>query len=155
MQIENNSFILQIRQYLSDTLQMELLKTGHISSEALFNSIDTIVERTLSGITITAKGLFYGKYVNAGRRKGKKGVPVNKILEWIRRTKMNIYGKREESVAFAIQTSIKQRGLKAAPFIDRSINKFNKSKRMEAHIEKFVVQYLDELLMKLFQELSE
>ena len=144
---------------MSDTLQLELLNTGHVASEALFNSIESVVERTMSGVTITAQGLYYAKWVNSGRPSIKKkpdikGVPISVLIDWIRRCKIDLRGKREESVAYAMQISIRQKGIRPAPFIDKSIRKFERSKFIENHIEQFMGQYLDELLQTIFNELD-
>lgn len=133
---------------------MELLNQGHTASEALFDSIKTVVERTLTGITITTEALFYAKYVNAGRKPGTKGVPIDVLVEWIRRKRLNMEGKRERSVAFAIQRSIRDKGIKPSRFIDKSVDKFNRSKQLENKIERFMDEYAEEQMQKLFNELK-
>lgn len=154
MQSDSNPILQQLGQYLRDTLQMELLNTGRISSEALFDSIESVVDSTMEGVVITAQGLFYAKYVNAGRRAGVKGIPLDVLTEWIRCKKLELHGKRAESVAFAMQLSIKQKGIHPAPFIDRAVNKFEKSKMIENKIERFMSQYLDQQLQTMFNQLA-
>ncbi|WP_278974931.1 hypothetical protein [Alistipes finegoldii] len=139
---------------MSDTLQMELLNQGHTASEALFNSIQSVIEHTLTGITISAQALYYAKFVNAGRKPGTKGVPINVLVEWIRRRRLNMEGKRERSVAFAMQRSIRDKGIKPSRFIDKSIDKFNKSKRLENKIERFMEEYAEEQLQTIFNQLT-
>ena len=154
MSIEDNPILQQIAQYLNDTLQMELLNQGHTASEALFDSIKTVVERTLTGITITTEALYYAKFVNAGRKPGTKGVPLDVLVEWIRRKRLAMEGKRERSVAFAMQRSIRDKGIKPSRFIDKSIEKFDKSKRLENNIERFMDEYVDEQMQTIFNELA-
>jgi len=150
----DSPILQQIAQYLSDTLQMELLNQGHTASEALFNSIQSVIEHTLTGITISAQALYYAKFVNAGRKPGTKGVPINVLVEWIRRKRLNMEGKRERSVAFAMQRSIREKGIKPSRFIDKSIDKFNKSKRLENKIERFMEEYAEEQLQTIFNQLT-
>jgi hypothetical protein len=150
----DSPILQQIAQYLSDTLQMELLNQGHTASEALFNSIQSVIEHTLTGITISAQALYYAKFVNAGRKPGTKGVPINVLVEWIRRRRLNMEGKRERSVAFAMQRSIRDKGIKPSRFIDKSIDKFNKSKRLENKIERFMEEYAEEQLQTIFNQLT-
>jgi hypothetical protein len=150
----DSPILQQIAQYLSDTLQMELLNQGHTASEALFNSIQSVIEHTLTGITISAQALYYAKFVNAGRKPGTKGVPINLLVEWIRRKRLNMEGKRERSVAFAMQRSIRAKGIKPSRFIDKSIDKFNKSKRLENKIERFMEEYAEEQLQTIFNQLT-
>lgn len=133
---------------------MELLNQGHTASEALFNSIQSVIEHTLTGITISAQALYYAKFVNAGRKPGTKGVPINVLVEWIRRKRLNMEGKRERSVAFAMQRSIRDKGIKPSRFIDKSIDKFNKSKRLENKIERFMEEYAEEQLQTIFNQLT-
>ena len=133
---------------------MELLNQGHTASEALFNSIQSVIEHTLTGITISAQALYYAKFVNAGRKPGTKGVPINVLVEWIRRKRLNMEGKRERSVAFAMQRSIREKGIKPSRFIDKSIDKFNKSKRLENKIERFMEEYAEEQLQTIFNQLT-
>lgn len=154
MKTADSPILQQIAQYLSDTLQMELLNQGHTASEALFNSIQSVIEHTLTGITISAQALYYAKFVNAGRKPGTKGVPINLLVEWIRRKRLNMEGKRERSVAFAMQRSIRDKGIKPSRFIDKSIDKFNKSKRLENKIERFMEEYAEEQLQTIFNQLT-
>lgn len=154
MKTADSPILQQIAQYLSDTLQMELLNQGHTASEALFNSIQSVIEHTLTGITISAQALYYAKFVNAGRKPGTKGVPINVLVEWIRRRRLNMEGKRERSVAFAMQRSIRDKGIKPSRFIDKSIDKFNKSKRLEDNIERFMEEYAEEQLQTIFNQLA-
>ncbi len=154
MKTADSPILQQIAQYLSDTLQMELLNQGHTASEALFNSIQSVIEHTLTGITISAQALYYAKFVNAGRKPGTKGVPINVLVEWIRRRRLNMEGKRERSVAFAMQRSIRDKGIKPSRFIDKSIDKFNKSKRLENKIERFMEEYAEEQLQTIFNQLT-
>lgn len=154
MKTADSPILQQIAQYLSDTLQMELLNQGHTASEALFNSIQSVIEHTLTGITISAQALYYAKFVNAGRKPGTKGVPINVLVEWIRRKRLNMEGKRERSVAFAMQRSIREKGIKPSRFIDKSIDKFNKSKRLENKIERFMEEYAEEQLQTIFNQLT-
>lgn len=154
MKTADSPILQQIAQYLSDTLQMELLNQGHTASEALFNSIQSVIEHTLTGITISAQALYYAKFVNAGRKPGTKGMPINVLVEWIRRKRLNMEGKRERSVAFAMQRSIRDKGIKPSRFIDKSIDKFNKSKRLENKIERFMEEYAEEQLQTIFNQLT-
>ena len=154
MKTADSPILQQIAQYLSDTLQMELLNQGHTASEALFNSIQSVIDQTLTGITISAQALYYAKFVNAGRKPGTKGVPIDVLVEWIRRKRLNMEGKRERSVAFAMQRSIRDNGINPSRFIDKSIDKFNKYKRLEENIERFMEEYTEEQLQTIFNQLT-
>ena len=113
-----------------------------------------MIDQTLTGITISAQALYYAKFVNAGRKPGTKGVPIDVLVEWIRRKRLNMEGKRERSVAFAMQRSIRDKGINPSRFIDKSIDKFNKYKRLEENIERFMEEYTEEQLQTIFNQLT-
>lgn len=98
--------------------------------------------------------MYYAKFVNAGRKPGTKGVPIDVLVEWIRRKRLNMEGMRERSVAFAMQRSIRARGIKPSRFIDKSVGKFNGSKRLENNIERFMDEYAEEQLQTIFNQLT-
>lgn len=63
-------------------------------------------------------------------------------------------GKREQSVAYVMQRSIRDRGIKPSCFIDKSVDKFNSSKRLENNIERFMDEYAEEQMQTIFNELA-
>lgn len=150
----NSPILQQIAQYLCETLQMELLNQGHTASEALFNSINSVVDNTLFGVCIDVEALYYAKHVNKGRAAGQKGVPLDALVEWVRQKKLNLKGKKEQSVAFAIQRSIKDKGIKPSRFIDKSIDKFDKSKKLEHNIERFMKEWMDDVVKTISDQLK-
>lgn len=154
---ENNPILRQLGRYLSDTLQAELLNGypyPHVASKALYASIESVVQRTMSGMTITTRGLYYAKYVNEGRRSGEKGIPLDVLLEWIRQRKLELRGNAERSVAFAIQTSIKNHGINPTNFIDEAELKIEKSSFVDDQIEKYMSQFIDGQLQTMFNQLT-
>lgn len=143
-----------IADFIRDTLQMELLNQGHVASEALFNSIECITENTLLSVDFTANALFYAPFVNDGRKKGVKGIPLDELLSWIRLRKFSLEGKKESSVAFAIQNSIKQKGIKPSRFVDRSVAHIERSKRLERNVEELMSHFIEDKMMQIFNKLT-
>lgn len=62
-------------------------------------------------------------FVEAGRRAGAKGVPISALLEWMRRK--GIDPGNRNSRAWAIQSSIRRRGIRPRPFLRAAIDNFS------------------------------
>lgn len=77
----------------------------------------------------------YWQWVQSGRAKGKKGVPVDVIEEWIKqrmitgRDKKGRFIKRR-SFAFAIQQNIKKFGIKPSNFLDKAFASLENDNRI-------------------------
>ena len=97
--------------YIQVELQNELVKQGHIASSELKDSIDVAVTQAFNIFTITGRYLNYGRYVDTGRKAGIKRVPIDALIRWMRIKNIQLNGKREKSVAFAIQTAIFKKGI--------------------------------------------
>lgn len=70
----------------------------------------------------------YYKWVASGRKKGEKGVPISVLLDWIKKNKIKGRNKTtgrfisNNSLAFAIQISIKKKGISKRPFLEDAYN---------------------------------
>ena len=135
----------QIGTYMQETLRSRLLSQGHIASTSLYESIRSYVDERANGMEISVSGNFYAKFVNSGRRVGVKGVPIDALVDWIRIKKFDLRGKRVTSVAFAMQRSIKIKGIKPSKFIDLSAEEFAKSKRLESDVDRIINEYVEGL----------
>ena len=100
-----------LAKYLEQELKKELYAQGHIATAKLYESIKVEVSRGVNNMAISGTFIHYGSHVNRGRRAGLRGVPIDALIEWIRIKKMDLRGKSEKSVAFAIQKSIKKKGI--------------------------------------------
>lgn len=77
----------------------------------------------------------YGQYVQAGRKPGKKFVPILPLLEWIKARKLKGRDKKgkfisNKSFAFAISRNINKYGIRSANFLDISIEKIMNDSRI-------------------------
>lgn len=144
----------EIAGFIRDTLQMELLNQGHVASEALFNSIDCVTEKMVNSIEFTANAAHYSAFVNDGRKKGVRGVPLDVLVSWIRLRKFDLQGKREASVAFAVQRSIKQKGIKPSRFVDRAAAKIDHSKHLDKMVEDLMLDFIEERITRIFNKLT-
>lgn len=59
----------------------------------------------------------YTKYIESGRKRRAKKVPISIILKQLKRKNVT----PSNSLAFAIQNSIYKKGIRARPFIDRAV----------------------------------
>lgn len=150
----NEKIRQEIADFIRDTLQMELLNQGHVASEALFNSIECVTEKTLFAFDFTAHAVYYAEYVNDGRKKGVKGIPIDALISWVRLRKFELHGKKEASIAYAVQSSIKQKGIKPSRFIEKSAAKIDRSHRLEQKIELFMRSFIEEKIEQMFNKIS-
>lgn len=107
-----------------------------VSSGGLRNSVEVVVKTGTEGEQVMdIMMLDYWQWVQSGRLPGKKGVPIDKIEQWIK--DRGILGRdakgkfiKRRSFAFAIQNNIKKFGIRPANFIDASIEKIEKNNKI-------------------------
>jgi hypothetical protein len=68
----------------------------------------------------------YGRYVQSGRKKGKKGPPIKSLIQWIKDRNLKGRDKKgryitDKSFAFGIQRNISKFGIRPADFVYLSI----------------------------------
>ena len=89
--------------------------------------------------------------VNAGRKKGLKGVPIEVLEKWIKkrglkgRDKMGKFIK-VRSFAFAIQTNIKKFGIRPANFVEFSLDVLEENKELIQTIEEITMEELIDII---------
>ena len=96
-----------------------------VASGNLYNSLSVQVKDTEEGLVLEISYLDYLKNVNFGRRKGKKKVPLQSLLKWIKEKGVkgrNKKGKfiKDTSFAFAIQQNIFKYGIRPANVFDKA-----------------------------------
>ena len=96
---------------LKRELVRELLAQGHKATGALAKSVEMIVTKRLEAITLTGEFLFYGSFIDRGRKPGTRKVPIDALIEWIKRKQFQIDVDKIRGVAFAIQTKIFKEGI--------------------------------------------
>lgn len=97
-----------------------------VASGKLRDSIKVDFEKRKNLEVINVIMIEYAQYVQAGRRKDKRGVPISSLLQWIKERKIKGRDKKGRyiknlSLAFAIQQNIKKYGVRPANFLDYSI----------------------------------
>lgn len=91
----------------------------------------------------------YAEWVIRGRKPGGKKVPIAAILDWIKRKRIVGRSARgrfitRTSLAFAIQTSLHQTGIRARNFLDPTLEGF--VVEAIAHFEESISKELDTAL---------
>ena len=101
--------------------------SNKVASGKLLNSIKTKVKETPEGLMLEVEYMDYFKYVNLGRRKGGKYVPIKALLDWIkirgirRRDEKGRFVKGSQlSLAFAIQKNIHKFGIRRTNIYDKA-----------------------------------
>lgn len=149
--------IIEVFSRWGDKLEADMKKAIHDAvgvhgggqETALEGSVNYKVLNSAGTITFQLSMNDYWKYVEKGRRKGARGVPLDVIgKQWQNKKGINAaqvireitiksnakkgiksnpkklnYDKAAKSLAFIIQRSIKRKGIEPRPFIDKVITK--------------------------------
>lgn len=107
--------------FLDGKIVDQLVSNGKLASSNLLNSITHQVNETLQGVEVVGTMIHYGRFVESGRKVGAKGVPVQVLMEWIRTKGIESDLTKSRSIAFAMQKTIKRKGIKPLPFIENAI----------------------------------
>ena len=116
---ENKNYIDLISDLLNQLREitlMTLTESGVENNSNLNDSIKYVA--TKDGINMIAAS--YYPYVSQGRRANIRRVPLSALIDWIKRYNIRPRnGQTINQLAFAIQTSIYKRGIKAKNFVDK------------------------------------
>lgn len=84
----------------------------------------------------------YAKYIESGRKRRKKKVPLSIILKQLRRKNL----PTTNGLAFAIQNSIYKKGIKPRPFIDRALDMAQNA--ITVDIEEYMTTTIQDVINK-------
>lgn len=141
-----------LAQHLKDSLRAELVAAGHKATGELTDSIDVTVEMSVRGFEIVGSALFYARFVESGRKPGKKGIPIDVLVAWIQQRKITIEGASEKSAAYMIQRSIKKKGIEPFPFIGRTLDV--SADRIDDDITQVASRQVDIIIEDMFNSLA-
>lgn len=101
---------------LKDITVMTLKKSGVKENSNLAKSIQYVTNK--DGVQMLAAS--YYPYVSAGRKANIKRVPIADLIQWIKQYNIRPRpGQTINQLAYAIQTSIYKRGIKAKSFEEK------------------------------------
>ncbi len=148
MIVLNKEILQPIADYLKKELQEELIQQEHKATGELINSIDVVVNEILGGFEISGSSIFYGQYVERGRMKGARGVPIDALINWIKVRGIKIGSASEKSMAFMFQASIKKKGIKPSLFVEKTLKKYKN--KIGSDIEQYMYSHVLGIIEKIF-----
>lgn len=148
-----NNILQPLAHYLRDCLRERLQKDNHNASKELSNSIKVVVRNTMQGFVIEGSSLYYGVYLEHGRKPGAKGIPLDALLEWIHVRNITIEGMKDKSIAFMFQQSIKRKGIAAVNWIQDTLD--DCETRINEDITKAMGAYVDIIIETIFVQFKQ
>lgn len=130
--------IKDVGQFIINELAKELIKQDHSATGKLIASLDYRVVNSTVGQTLLVEMLDYGKYVNTGRKRGARKVPVKALVEWVKQKGIETNNKKALGIAFAIQKTIEKEGIP-------TVNSRKRGKRIE---------FVDDTLIRIGDEIN-
>jgi len=113
-----------------------------VASGTLRDSIEVQTSKDSNGnSTISVLMDDYFQWVQSGRLPGKKGVPIDSIVQWIKDRKLQGRNQKngrfitQRSFAFAIQTNIKKFGIRPSNFLDGVFEEIANSAEIQELLE--------------------
>tara|TARA_Y100001937_G_scaffold15886_1_gene21832 strand:+ start:3233 stop:3739 length:507 start_codon:yes stop_codon:yes gene_type:complete len=88
----------------------ELVTQGHKLTGSLINSLRQDILFAPSSFTLAFYGNHYGLYLETGRRKGAKKIPIDVLMKFVALRGMASTQKEARNIAFAIQMAIYKQG---------------------------------------------
>lgn len=113
----------EIANFLEEDIRNILIEDGHEATGELVKSIKNTVSTGGGFIGIEGTMLIYGGAIIKGRQPGTKRVPVDALVDWINAKKFSKGAKETRGLAFRIQQSIFEKGIKPNDFIEKAFNK--------------------------------
>lgn len=120
---EINRQLRIISVFLQEDMKQILLDDGFNATGELINSIENVVSTGSNMFVIEGSMAKHGEYIIRGRKAGLKGIPVEALIKWIQNKNFSTGIKSTRGLAFAIQKSVKKKGIKPNDFIEKTFKK--------------------------------
>lgn len=101
----------------------ELTRNGKVATGTLLDSLEHKLVFDNDQLFIELIFEDYGQYVDRGRRRGTRKVPIDALVEWIISRGIASFDAEVRSIAFAIQTEIFRRGIKRTGWFTDTLEK--------------------------------
>ena len=128
--------------FVIDFIKAEFVAQGHSNTGKLEDSLTWKLE----GNKINIYGVDYAKWVESGRQKGAKRIPIDALITWVEQRGIATGDKEVKNVAYAIQQKIFQEGSPTSGSLQYS----NNGRR-----DKFITYAIDENSKAIFDKISE
>jgi len=140
----------EIAKFLLIATQRTLKEKGKDASGELIKTIEVVVREQVGSIIIQESHVFYGDFVDKGRKKGVKRVPIDALEDWIRAKKFSIAVDKIRGTAFAIQANIFKFGIKPTNWIDETVKRTDA--KVVQMVEKAASENLEIIIDEIFKE---
>lgn len=128
--------------FVIDFIKAEFKAQGHSNTGKLEASLTWKLE----GDKINIYGVDYAKWVESGRQKGAKRIPIDALIQWVEQRGIATGDKDVKNVAYAIQTKIYQEGSPTSGSLQFSQN---------GRRDKFVTFAIKENEKAIFDKINE
>jgi len=160
-----------LKKIVQDTLKAKIFRFGFAdytgvgnktASFNLYNSVTTTVKPSGAHLMVIQISMIkYGEYVDRGRAKGLKMVPIPALLAWIKERGIKGRDKEtgrfitNENLAWGIRKNIQKFGIRpngqeGKGFLDIAANRFMTDKRLDDLILQWAESQIDLKLEKIF-----
>lgn len=140
----------EIAKFLKIETQKTLLSKGKKASGELIKTIEVVVREQVGSIIIEESHVFYGDFVDKGRKKGVKRVPIDALEDWIKAKNFSFAAGNIRGTAFAIQTNIFKFGIKPTNWIDETVSRTDT--KVVQMVEKAASEQLEIIIDQIFKE---
>lgn len=130
--------------FVIDFIKAEFVAQGHSNTGKLEDSLTWKLE----GNKINIYGVDYAKWVESGREKKAKRIPIDALITWVEQRGIASGDKEVKNVAFAIQNAIFQHG---SPTPNSLSPEFTSNGRRD----KFITYAIDENSKAIFDKISD
>lgn len=135
--------LAQIANFVRTAMVQDLISQGKRATGNLVNSFKFTIQPKIGFIELSITAADYAPFVDRGRRRMTKRVPIGALIKWIEQKGLESGDKSKKDLAFAIQTKIWKEGIAATNFVERGldvarvqVNKLGKDMRQD--VELFV-----------------
>lgn len=145
----------ELGELLVDEMAKYLLARGKVSSGSLIDSLEYKIEDSATrGVELSIYAASHAKFVNKGRKKLVKKVPIDSLIKWIEQKGLETGDKKKRNLAFAIQRHIWKNGIQPVQFIDDVIanNNLNILRKVGDYYITFVGSEIDKLFTKYWTD---
>lgn len=121
-----NDRLLNVLQGLADHLKSRLVKEvisqGKVATSKGVQSIDVTARELIDSMVITESHEDYMTFVDRGRKKGGKRVPIAAIEQWLKIKNFSWAAANIRGSAFAVQTNIFKFGIKPSRWLTKTLS---------------------------------
>lgn len=143
-----NERLFNALQGLADHLELRLVRKviqkGKLATGRGAQSIEVITKQLVDAMVLTESHEDYMTFVDRGRKKGVRKVPISAIEEWLRVKNFSWAANNIRGAAFAVQTNIFKFGIKPTRWIGETLEE--EAAAIEAAVSKGAVEQMELLI---------